>query len=384
MKKIIICGVLALSLTFCFAITGCNKNTPVRSQRSSGSIASEFSYKFPYIVSASGGNGVSRNPIKSSVEQSESSSSQFAYNTPEGVVFAIDNLGEINEENYLTKSERLTFIEQTYQALSSDDKQKVTNYQLLVDARNTFDQLVASLNVENIDKFKEKIANLGEFSYTDQYILKLNDALDLYNLIHPTLKPQVESEFNLLSANLQKVFDHQSVEKLIELYSLLPSTITNSTVGKFRKVINDFNNLSASQKALVPNEIQSQITSFAIEIAKNYTTLYAHVLQKQIDNSIFSFIKTTKTQGSGVEYAQENLTDCHQFSVDSKLLVFTPYGGELTIYLTGNSNLSLYVGSEKISSKQIEGNVLKLFLEEMASYTISFDKPTQIYAVEFN
>ena len=67
------------------------------------------------------------------------------------VSVAISNLGTITLES----KEAIEAAEAAYAALTDDQKAKVTNYQVLIDARATYDALVASQNPGNggtIDK----------------------------------------------------------------------------------------------------------------------------------------------------------------------------------------------------------------------------------------
>ncbi len=384
MKKLFFLCALALILTICLSVVGCKKPSPSRTQRSSGPTANASSNRFPYITSSKSNNhSVNRNPSASNSQSQEDSNSAILEGG-DALSLSIFLIGVIDKSNYLEMEERIVYCEETYNQLNEEEKQKVTNYSNLVSARESFNQILLEENSQLIEEFKNKVNNLGQFADATEFKQKVNDVLTEYEKFHKNLKPNLQNEFEILSNHVVNIYNYEQADNVILAYNQLGKTITNANVGNFRKVILDYNNLNAEQKSLISEEIQNQINEHAIYIAQNYTTLYKTVFEKDIENSIFSFVNATITLGDGINYAEDTVTKCAKLNQQGKLLVFAPYGGELTIYAKTNGTINVYKGSEKICSIESENNKATIFLEEIATYSITFSNSSQVYAVEFN
>ena len=384
MKKFISFFIALCLMCACLSVAGCGKK--IARVRRPVSYSYGYSYSFPYLTSStsSSSNGkVSRVP-ENSDSVSEDDGLPAPMTTAEGVVHAINSIGEVVKEDYLAYEQVIESVETYYQNLTQSEKVKVLNIETLRKARADFEKYLTEDATKAVQKFVETMNSMPEFVYNEEYKTLVNRAIDEYNRIHARFKEEVGAEYEKLVSVSEKVFDYDKMTAVLTLYENLPNAISTATVGEYKNVVRNFNMLTSAQKDLLSDEVKNNIINYAKEIAVSFSALYRTVFALGISDDMFSVNANIQAISTPYDYNGEALSTCAVCDRNSKVIVFTPYGGELTLFLKGDGEISLYKGSAKEQSIAVTGNKATFFLDSLTTYSITFSGNVNLFAIEFN
>ena len=150
------------------------------------------------------------------------------------VLFVIDSINRIGTVS-LESKETITTIEQLYAELSAEEKNQVTNYSVLTSARNQYDVLATI----------DEINNIGAVSIESKE--QIEKAESCYNALTEEQKAQITNYGILTEA--RREFDILATIQAIEDIG----TVTQSSSYLISKAETAYNNLDETQKAQVTN-----------------------------------------------------------------------------------------------------------------------------------
>ncbi len=396
MKKLLIFALIAVLMICTAGLSACNNKKPVRGQQTSSQIgkkSSTYSYTFPYITSSTTESSTKEHQSRTFGTYSTVDSLVVApLDTPLAVVNAINYLGELTKDNYLEKEQLLESCEELYNNLSDSQKSEVTNYDSLVTAREAFDALLESDNNVLIEQFKNLVAELPSFEYSQSFKEKLDEATLCYSKIHDNLKASVSTQKSTLDELLAQYADYEAAENCTNALNSLPSAITDASVGKFKAAIKMFDNLTTAQAKLVSNETKTAVEKYRAEINEKYSKVYSVVYEFGFESDIFTTKNASKfamADGENYDYNGTTLTSGALFTKSSSVTISAPYCGTLKVYLA-NSSQDLYIviskGSKRLSkTSAADFNVLEFDLDDSGIYSLTFEGSgsTAIFAIEF-
>ncbi|MGM9943591.1 MAG: transglutaminase domain-containing protein, partial [Lysinibacillus sp.] len=155
-------------------------------------------------------------------------------------VIALINTIDENAGNFV---ESVANARVAYEALTSAQKQLVTNYAVLEEAEGKI-----QANEATVSSVITKIAQLNEFA--SDFNEKVNEARTAYNALDAALRAKV-SNYSVLEAAIAKVADNET--KATDIEALINAINTNDATyyGATTTARNAFNALTAAQRTLV-------------------------------------------------------------------------------------------------------------------------------------
>lgn len=152
---------------------------------------------------------------------------------------AISAIGEVNTES----KDKIEYAESLYDALTPKEKKKVSNYKDLVDARESYDHLLADAVIKKIDSIGT--VNLSSGS-------KIDECQNEYDKLTPSQQALVTNIGKIAEARTQlSDLLVSSIEELIS--SLGTISLDSATKGKITQARDKYENLSNEEKARVSN-----------------------------------------------------------------------------------------------------------------------------------
>ncbi len=385
MKKIILCVLcIALSL-MTVALCSCQKGPVREGKKSSSTYQKSSGYSFPYLTESTGSSSSIKRPFAGTSSEEEVSAPPV--DTGLGVAYLIINIGEVTKENYLEKEELIIYVSEKLADLSQEEKAKVYNVQLLLDASINFDLYLLEDMAPIVDNFINLVKNIESFEYTDEFKQKLESASEVYSTIHENYLEVVKEEKAVLDEYYEKYNDHDLANDVTNLIASLPSEINDINVGKFKYAISQYDSLTEYQKTLIKTSDILKIIEYKEVICDKYST--DHVFTLDSPNDLFS-VSNAKIVTGNFSFENISTQKAALCTSGSTFSITCPYGGNLTVYLANSTekiNLIVSKGSNQIAKISCcEESIVSIPLVELGNYSITFDGAgsTTVCALIFN
>ena len=305
------------------------------------------------------------------------------------LIEGIGNLGTIT----LNSKEQIEQLENAYNSLSDEYKTQVTNYNLLLDARNSYNELIVAklindinnlpaVTVDNYELVLEMCAEIEQKynSLSDsekalvnniticdnkkqecillQNTLIKNDFMDLYNTLPTDTSGLVEADLKL-------------VEALIESYSSYSDDIKAD-------LINEYNKLLEYKKFIKENLVTKEVFMYETagsKIEKNTVIYSGNAFSVKLIGGGATPTATTATSEDGMEFGACLLPGGSGRSYD----ITANKSGIIYLYITitdgsfSSKSATVTYGNNTTSITSQKGVAYKLELEVVAgqTYTVS-------------
>jgi len=270
----------------------------------------------------------------------------------EKVINYIDDIGIVS----LASNEKIEKALFEYNRLSENDKLKVNNYQVLVDAQNKYNELVLeALDKEEAKRVDLLILNIGEISLDKEDLIIL--AREEYDLLTSNQKSFVEKYQVLLDAEeeYEKLLNDEIDEEkaaYVDMLILSIGVVSLNSGGLIEEIFEEYMLLSTTQKALVKN---FEILALALE---EYNTL---ILVKEVVDLIDSIGDVSLDKKEQIEKVR---SDYNNLTSTQKDLV---------------TNLSILLAAEIVLNDYIKADEVDQLIDTIG--TITLDKKELIESI---
>ena len=257
-----------------------------------------------------------------------------------------------------------------YNALTNDQKNLVTNVDVLTTAQQTYDNLKAAAEKLAADKVKAnaviaKITAIGNVEYTDACKGKIDEANNAYNALTADQKVLVtnldvltkaQQTYETLKAAAEKLAaDKAKADAVITKITAIGKVeYTNACKGKIDEANNAYNALTADQKALVTN------LDVLTKAQQTYETLKADAEKLAEDKAKADAVISKITAIGKVEY-----TDACKGKIDDASKAYNA--------LTDDQK-ALVTNLDVLTKAQQTYETLKTATEKLAADKAVFDK----------
>lgn len=245
------------------------------------------------------------------------------------VISLINKIGTVT----LNSESAILAAENAYDALTTAQKENVTNYQTLVDARSTYDSLVEESN-QRVENVISLINNIG--TVTTESLSDIEVAEEAYNNLSSDEKNRVTNYQTLLDARNEynTLTLDENVANVINLINAI-GTVTIDSKDQIET--------AEAAYAALSDELKAQVTNYQTLVDARNT--YDELVNPSptVSDYIFSFYnsaKLTSTSGSTV-----NLSYVQGAETSGNGSIITASSNSGTVQYNKNGGLTLGSGS---------------------------------------